>query len=131
MARTGRPRFQVDWDEVEKLCQIHCTQTEICSFLGCSVDTIERAVKREYNTTFAEYYKIHSDGGKRSLRRKMFQIATEGNGNVGMLIWLSKNQLGMRDDPSDSLTTEDAKRVFELAYKISKEPSSGSPDKSE
>lgn len=114
----GRPRLIIDWEAVKKLCHIQCTRDEIASFLQVSNDTLERAVKREHNMDYAAFYKQHADGGKRSLRRKMFEVAL--NGNVGMLIWLSKQQLGMREDPSQSISNEDAKRVFELAYKISK-----------
>ena len=41
----GRPKFQIDYETVEKLANIQCTQQEIASFLGCSVDTLQRDEK--------------------------------------------------------------------------------------
>ncbi len=95
MTITGRPLIPINWQEFDKLCNIHCTLVEISEWFDCSEDTIERAVKREKGMTFAEYFKRKSGRGKISLRRKMFETALSGN--VTMQIWLSKNTLGYRD----------------------------------
>jgi hypothetical protein len=42
------------------------------------------------------------DEGKSSLKRKMFEIALKGNAT--MLIWLSKQYLGMRDKQPDEVS---------------------------
>jgi hypothetical protein len=91
----ARPLIQIDWEEFDKLCSFQCTLLEISEFFDCSEDTIERAVKREKHMGFADYYKKKSAGGKRSLRRTMYNIAQ--NGNVTMCIWLSKQMLGYTD----------------------------------
>ena len=38
--KLGRPKFKIDYETVKKLASIMCTQEEIASFLGCSVDTL-------------------------------------------------------------------------------------------
>ena len=38
----GRPKIQIDYNTVEKLANIQCTQEEIASFLGVSVRTLQR-----------------------------------------------------------------------------------------
>ena len=78
------------------LFRSHCTQVEIAEWFGCSVDTIERAVKREKKIGFAEYYKKKSSKGKTSLRRIQFNLAKT---NVTMAIWLGKQYLGQTDLP--------------------------------
>lgn len=93
--RTGRPKIQINWEEFEKLCSLHCTLVEIAEWFKCSEDTIERAVQREYKTTFAEIYKKKSSRGKVSLRRRQYEIALSGN--VTMLIWLGKQCLDQKD----------------------------------
>lgn len=93
--KTGRPRKELDFQQFEKLCGIHCTLPELAAFFGVSEDTIERAVKRQYNESFAEVYAKKQGLGKVSLRRAMWQRALEGN--VTLLIWLSKNVLGFSD----------------------------------
>lgn len=89
------PLTKINWDDLDKLCAIQCTLEEIASFFDCSADTIERAVKREKNMRFAEYYTQKSKKGHISLRRKMFQTAVDGN--VTMMIFLSKQWLGYSD----------------------------------
>jgi hypothetical protein len=95
MARTGRPRVTIDWEVFDKLCGMQSTEVEIAAWFNCSVDTIERAVKRQHKLTFAEYYKTKSARGKISLRRKQVEVAL--NGSVPMLIWLGKQHLGQKD----------------------------------
>ena len=91
----ARPRKEIDFDELEKLCHICCTAEEIANWFHCSVDTLDRRIKEEYEIGFAEYYKQNKSGGKISIRRKQFQTAMSGN--VAMLIWLGKNNLGQSD----------------------------------
>jgi hypothetical protein len=95
MAKMGRPKKEVDFDMLEKLCSISCTADECATILKMSVDTIERALKSELELTFAAFYKRHAGQGKVSLRRKQFEVAMTGN--VSMLIWLGKQWLGQTD----------------------------------
>jgi len=95
MAKTGRPRIEIDWDQLDKLCMLMATLVDIASWFDCSVDTIERIIKREHEITFAEYYKKKSARGRISLRRKQYEVAMAGN--VSMLIWLGKQTLGQKD----------------------------------
>jgi hypothetical protein len=94
----GRPQAIVDWPTVDKLCHIQCTQEEIAAIIDVSVDTLERASKRQHKVSFAEYMKIKSAGGKMSLRRQQYENAAKGN--VTMQIWLGKQYLGQRDNPT-------------------------------
>lgn len=83
----ARPRKPVDEALLRKLAVIHCNQEEMASVLGVSVDTLQRR--------FAAQIKDGRAEGKMSLRRKMWEMAL--GGNVSLLIWLSKNELGMSD----------------------------------
>ena len=84
----ARPKFKIDYDMVEKLAGIQCTQQEIASFLGCSVDTLQR------DETFCGIYKKGMESGKMSLRRTQFRLAEK---NPTMAIWLGKQYLNQRD----------------------------------
>lgn len=83
----GRPPIPIDDEQVEALAGINCTMEEIATVLGCSVDTISRR--------FAEAVKRGREQGRSSLRRYMWEKVKEGN--VVMMIWLSKQILGYRD----------------------------------
>lgn len=95
MARTGRPKKEIDQTQFEKLCAICCTQKEIADFFDCSIDTINRWCKRTYKLTFADTYEKKSAPGKISLRRWQFKAAEAGN--TSLLIFLGKQYLGQSD----------------------------------
>lgn len=112
MAKRGRPLIELKKDEFEKLCSLHCTLEEIAGWFKCSEDTVERWCKRTYCVNFAEIYKKNASSGKISLRREMFRVALSGN--VGMLIWLSKQHLGMSDKVEEK--TEVKAEVTQIEY---------------
>lgn len=104
MARMGRPPVEINWVEFEKLCAIHCTLVEMAGWFGVSEDTIERKVRKHYGQTFAEVYALKAGKGKISLRRKMFEAAYSGN--TALLIWLSKQHLGMSEKVEQKTETK-------------------------
>lgn len=99
----ARPKLQIDADLVEKLAQIQCTPKEIAAIVGCSEDTI--------STRFKEILIKGKETGKMSLRRAMFKKAQEGNATL--LIWLSKQHLGMVDKVEHGTGEEGFRVVIE------------------
>lgn len=97
-SKMGRPRKEIDWDQVDKLCHIQCTQVEICGFLEVCEDTLNSRCKEEHGVTFSEYLKQKSQPGKISLRRRQYKTAMDGN--CSMQIWLGKQWLGQSEDPA-------------------------------
>lgn len=120
----SRPRKEIDWGTLDKLCAMMCTLEEIAGFFDCSIDTIENRVKEQYGITFAEYFKLKSGLGKASLRRYQWKAA-EG-GNVTMQIWLGKQYLGQRDT---SEQRHDANQLNDLVAAITKGPVPREPAK--
>jgi AraC-like DNA-binding protein len=105
----GRPRIEIDWESIDKLCGLQCTEEEIAQFLGISVDTLCRACQRKYNLSFAEYFGQKRGIGKVALRRAQWQVAQSGN--PALLIWLGKQYLDQKDkshqEHSGKITLED------------------------
>lgn len=93
----ARPLTDIDWQQVDKMCEIHCTGEEQASILGVDYDTLNAACKRDKGIGFSDYFKQKSSGGKMSLRRRQFTSAMDGN--TTMLVWLGKNWLGQSDMP--------------------------------
>lgn len=89
MARTGRPKKKIDFELVEKLAYIQCTQEEIGSVLGITARTLQKSKE------FLRIYKSGMENGKMSLRRLQWKAAEKGNNT--MLIWLGKQYLGQAD----------------------------------
>lgn len=112
MARTGRPKKQIDEDQFKKLCALQCTLGEIAGFFDCSEDTIQNWCKRTYGETFSAVYKTYSAAGKVSLRRFQFKLAEK---NPGMAIFLGKNWLGQTDKFEQTvLEVEDLSPLAEM-----------------
>jgi hypothetical protein len=84
----ARPPIEIDEVQLEKLAQLHCTNTEIAAFFNCSVDTITRR--------YADLLDKGREAGKIALRRKQWQLAIEKGDRV-MLIWLGKQYLGQSE----------------------------------
>ena len=101
----ARPTKNIDWEQVEMMCSIHCTGEEQASILGIDYDTLNKGCKRENGVSFTEYFKQKSAGGKMSLRRKQYTTAMEGN--TTMLVWLGKNWLDQKDQPEPQNTNSD------------------------
>lgn len=95
-SQMGRPLIEINWKEFDKLCTLQCTKREIASWFDCSEDTIERAIKRVHNTTFAVYFEQKRGVGQIALRRKQYEAAM--GGNVPLLIFLGKNYLGQSNE---------------------------------
>jgi len=101
MAKTGRPRIEINYEEFEKLCYFQATLIEVASWFKCSPDTIELRVKEHYldedgnGRTFTDVFGSLRGNGKIALRRQQFQRAM--NGSDKMLIHLGKHYLGQTD----------------------------------
>lgn len=96
MAKAGRPRIEIDSEQVRKLAQMHCTTREIAAFFDVSVDTIDR--------NYAEQINKGRQQGKIRLRDQQLKCAEKGN--VAMLIFLGKQYLGQSDKVEQDIKTE-------------------------
>ena len=95
MARTGRPRKEINQTEFEKLCMLQCTQNEICAWFDISDKTLFSWCQRTYKMTFSDIFAIKKEKGKISLRRTQWQLAEK---SPAMAIFLGKQHLGQKDD---------------------------------
>ena len=88
----ARPEAKIDLVELEKLCNMQCTDEEIAAFFGVNKRTIER---RRKVAKFREIMDRAKAKGRISVRRHLFRQAA-GN-NVAAAIFLAKNLLGYKD----------------------------------
>lgn len=103
MARTGRPKKEINYKLAESLAGIFCTMEEIASILDVSVRTLER------DEEFCRVFSKGKETAKSSLRRCQYKLAQT---NATMAIWLGKQYLGQRDNPE--LADLDLSKVDEL-----------------
>jgi hypothetical protein len=126
--KMARPKAIIDKKVFEQMCGVMCTQEEIASFFRCSEDTISRWCQKTYKAGFAEIYKTLSVPAKRSLRSRLFQMAIgdetkDIKPNLGALIWLSKQYLGMTEKVEDTTPLENKATtvVFKTSWGGNKE----------
>ena len=100
----GRPRKIINQKQFEELCHIQCTQEEILAVLDVDDKTLTKWCNETYNKSFSEVFREKREGGRTSLRRAQWKLATEGM-NPSMQIFLGKNMLGQRDKPKDEDTS--------------------------
>jgi len=91
----GRPPKQVNYRILDNLCKIQCTEKEIEAILEISYNNLCAHILQDTGKTFGEYVQEKALVGKKSLRRKQYELALKGN--VTMLIWLGKNYLHQAD----------------------------------
>lgn len=98
-AKMGRPlkELLLTAEEIEQYAKDGCTDSEIAALAGCSHDTLTARFSDELNR--ARAFRKHI------LRKKQFDLAEAGN--VTMLIWLGKNDLGQKDQASLDITRRD------------------------
>ena len=99
MARPKVEWTQREYGQFEELCNIQCTEEEICAVMRVTDKTLNRLLKEEYGQGFSETYKKYSAGGKASLRRIQFRLAEK---NAAMAIWLGKQWLGQKESPDET-----------------------------
>ncbi|HZL25106.1 MAG TPA: hypothetical protein VFC39_01095 [Acidobacteriaceae bacterium] len=98
--KAGRPRAEVDLKQLEKLCELQCTQEELATFFRVSLSTIKRLAATP------EVRQLIDRGaalGRIAVRRQQFKLLREGSAT--MAIWLGKQYLGQRDKVEQTLRT--------------------------
>jgi hypothetical protein len=94
----GRPSAEIDKKTFEGLCGIQCSKNEICQFYNISTRTLERWCKSTYKKNFVAIFSEKRSIGLISHRRAGFELAKT---NAAVWIFLSKNILGMKDNPQE------------------------------
>jgi hypothetical protein len=109
-AGPGRPKKDIDLEQLEKLCELQVTQPEIASFFRISLATVERLAKQpKVRAAMDRGYLM----GKISVRRRQMQLMEAGN--TTMAIWLGKQLLDQRDQVDSRISNPDGSPLIPLA----------------
>jgi hypothetical protein len=92
--KVGRPKTELNLNELEKLSRLNCTMPEIAYYFNIPLRTLEDKFTND-NEVRESILKGRATG-MLSLRRKQIQIMEETN-STPMAIWLGKQILGQRD----------------------------------
>lgn len=97
MGKIGRPAKVIDKTQFENLCALQCTKLEFCAWFDVTDKTLERWCKRTYGAGFSEVFRQKRGKGVISVRRALYQNATQRNNTTAQIFWL-KNHAGMADN---------------------------------
>jgi hypothetical protein len=89
----GRPRIVIDYEQVERLAAMQCTEHEIALVIGLTPEGFRQRKLKD-----ADLLGVLEKGrakGSASLRRLQWERAQAGDKT--MLIWLGKQYLGQKD----------------------------------
>lgn len=128
MARTGRPKKELNWDIIEALCAVDTTLDYIAEVqcrkwgedankktIKAAREVIERRIRQVWGETFTEYKYKRLEDRRINLRRKQYDMAM--GGNVVMLIWLGKQMLGQKQDVETPTAAKQEFTVEQVTYK--------------
>jgi len=93
--KMGRPKKEINLEQLKALMRLKPTQKDTAAFFECSEDVIERRIKAEFGCSFADFRDQNMVHTRFSLIRKAIQKA-EGGDNC-MLIFCLKNLCGWVD----------------------------------
>lgn len=102
----ARPIKKIDEELLASLAQLHCSMEEMSHIIGVSVDTLERR--------FADFIEQNRSKGKSTLRRRMWGLVQKDN--LGAMIWLSKQHLGMSEKTEQKIEAEVQSNVIQFTH---------------
>jgi len=110
--KAGRPKLELNEEQVYKLASLNVSVKDIADVLGCSKSTLEK-----------NYLDVINEGRanlKHSILRKQYEVGITDK-NVTMLIWMGKQHLGQADKKAveiddkrtaEQLTDEELARII-------------------
>jgi hypothetical protein len=104
----ARPRKQIDTTKVHEMAVSGCSNVEIANAFGCDEATIRKR--------FSEVLATARSTRRWALRKMQNKAARRGN--VQMLIWLGKNELGQADHTKHEITGENGGPIETRAYGV-------------
>ena len=107
--RLGRGNIDLDLHLLEDLASIACTQVEAAAVLRVHPATFKRKLKQ---CKYREAWETGLASGRASLRRRQWRKNSDT-----MLIWLGKQLLGQRDNPTEGDSGRSAAEEYLIAQK--------------
>lgn len=125
----GRPKANINWDDVAAMLEADCSAVSIADVLGIDEDTLRKRCPQDNNCSFSEFSRRNKAKGEKQLRAKQYEVALSGD--KVMLVWLGKNRLGQSD--KKEVTTNNATEGVLSAFNLwlEKNPNATSVEKSD
>lgn len=105
----SRPEVTIDWKKADELMRSGCPGTEVAAYFGIHPNTFYRRVEEKFEISFSDYLAEKKADGDALIRLQQFKkaLGTDKKGDNMMLIWLGKNRLNQRDQPSQDISSHE------------------------
>lgn len=107
MGRTLKP---IDWERVDHLLRAGCDGTQICPFFNMHPNTFYDRVAEQYGMSFTEYQTIKRSEGDATILTAQYDKAASGDNT--MMVWLGKNRLKQRENPTELTVSNETVQSF-------------------
>ena len=97
----GRPKKEIDWDEVEKRIEIGNTARQIATCMRIGLNIFYDKFKEKYDVSFGDIRDDYVECGKANIEYNQYLKALEGS--IPMLTWLGKVKCGQKEPESVAL----------------------------
>jgi hypothetical protein len=113
-----KPQIPIDWKIVDELLMCGCLGTEVAAHFGIHPDTLYLRCDELYKMTFSAYAAQKRSHGQAMVRLAQFQkaLGMSKKGDNTLLIWLGKNMLGQKDQPTAMDVTDDVKKAADALH---------------
>jgi len=114
----SRPQIPIDWRVVDELLMCGCPGTEIAAHFSMHCNTFYDRVAEQYKMSFTEYLTQKRSHGQAMVRLAQYQkaLGMSKKGDNTLLIWLGKNMLGQKDQPTAIDVTDDVKKAADALH---------------
>jgi len=106
----GRAHKPIDWELVDKFLIAGCTGTEIAPHFNMHHQTFLDRVAKEKGMLFTDYAAEMFEKGNSILRNVQFEKALSGDNT--MMVWLGKNRLKQRENPTELTVSNETVQSF-------------------
>lgn len=98
---TGRPKADLNWEEINQLLVAGCSGVEIAGYCGVDPATIYDRCEKDNNKPFSAYSQEMKAKGQSILRAHQYAkaLGKTDKGDNTLLIWLGKQRLDQKDKP--------------------------------
>lgn len=111
----GRPQKIIDWSIVEKLLEAGCSGAQIAPHFNIIPDTLYTRALDHYGVPFSVIQgELCSKGDSHiKLTQYLKAIGESTAGDNTMLVWLGKQRLKQRENPTESMVPEEVVERFD------------------
>ena len=114
--KMGRPEVIIDEKALIAACSYKIPLDDCAVICGCSVDSLKRYIRKNYDLTFAQFRDKYTATTRAKLITKAIKMALT-DGNTAMMIFCLKNLCGWAD--KQEINNAEGKE-FTLSYSVGK-----------